>query len=361
MENKRPPAVRLVVLMSVVGGLLFAAGSAGAHPPAENSPALQIEIPEAQIAATDQSNLNVESTDVKLILIHILRPDADNIDYGQIFPKVNGAAASRISETRPGLNGKVLRINLHTRPGFELLPGSNAIEVQAHDHDGRTLSATFYLHTPSGACRGGGRAKILELTSLGDLLHAGVTMDRLVQLVVECGVKFLPSAETDQRLQDLGAEPKLLAAIHNPAAPQFRSYETHAVKLDQVMSLLQSHVPESDIIANVDDNGVSFEVNPEVEEKLRAAGASQELIQSIRYMAGAKVSDADSKALSLSQILHLLEGGAVAKERLFTLVQQRGVSFRLDRATEDRLRQGGANEKLMLAIRDAADQYAATH
>jgi hypothetical protein len=78
-------------------------------------------------------------------------------------------------------------------------------------------------------------------------------------------------------------------------------------------------------------------------------------------MAGAKVSDADSQGLSLSQILHLLQGGDVSRDRVFTLVQQRGITFRLDRATEDRLRANGANEKLMRAIRDASDRYSTTH
>ncbi|MGO8814622.1 MAG: hypothetical protein ACLQVG_08120 [Terriglobia bacterium] len=50
-----------------------------------------------------------------------------------------------------------------------------------------------------------------------------------------------------------------------------------------------------------------------------------------------------------------------AKARLFTLIRQHGVNFRLDRAAEDRLRAGGANEKLMRAIRDASDRYASTH
>jgi hypothetical protein len=186
-------------------------------------------------------------------------------------------------------------------------------------------------------------------------------MDRLIQLVVACGVSFQPSAETDQKLQDLGAESKLLAAIHNPVAPEFHLYQSSAVKLAQVLELLQSHVSEANIIANVEDNGVDFALNPEVEEKLRAAGASQELIQRIAYMAGARIPESDSKALSLSQILHLLQGGELATERIFTLVQQRGVSFRLDQATEDRLRASGANEKLMRAIREAADRYATSH
>jgi hypothetical protein len=350
-----------VVWLSVVGEVLLAAGWMRAQSPAQNSPAFQIEIPEAKIAATDQPYLNLESTDLQVILIHVLRPDADNIDYGQVFPKVNGAAASRISETRPGLNGKVLRLNLHARPGFELLPGNNAIEVQATNQSGRSLAATFNLHTPAGACRGGGRARILELGALGDLLRAGVTMDRLIQLVVACGVKFSPTPDTDLKLKGLGAGPKLLAAIHNPAAPEFRSYQSSAVKLDDVLGLLREHAPESNIIAKIEDSSVDFPYNPEVEEKLRSAGASQTLIESLRYMAGAKVSEADTRALSVSQIMHLLEGGAVSKDRVFTLVQQRGVSFRLDQATDTRLRDAGANEKLMHAIRDAADQYATKH
>ncbi len=360
MLSSRPPTLWLMIALSILGGAVLSAVPVRANPPEENSPALQIEIPEAKVAATTEPFLNLESTDVQLVLIHILSPEADGIDYGQIYPKVNGAAASRITETRPGMNGKVLRISLHLRPGFELLPGNNAIEVQANNN-GKTIAATFNLHTPSGPCRGGGRAKVLELTSLGDLLHAGVTMDRLVQLVVACGVNFLPSPLTDQKLQDLGADAKLLAAIHNPVAPEFRSYQSSVIKLEQVLDLLQSHVLEASIIANVEDNGVDFPVNPGVEEKLRAAGASQKLIQSISYMAGSKMAAASDQALTVSQILHLLEGGEMSKDRIFTLIQQRGVSFRLDRATEDRLRDAGANEKLMHAIRDASDRYATAH
>jgi hypothetical protein len=157
------------------------------------------------------------------------------------------------------------------------------------------------------------------------------------------------------------SQPKLLAAIHNPAAPEFHSYQSNAVKLNQVLDLLQSHVSEASIIANVEDNGVDFQINPEVEEKLRAAGAGQKLIESISYMAGTKVAGEDEQALSLSQILHLLQGGEMARDRIFTLIQQRGVNFRLDQAAEDRLRENGANEKLMHAIHDASDRFSTTH
>jgi hypothetical protein len=361
MLKGRSLLFQLCWIVSALAGVFFATGSGRASPPGENSPSFQIELPEAQIAATDQVNINLESPDVKLILIHILRPDADNIDYGQIFPKVNGAAASRIAETRPAVQGKLVRLDLHQRPGFELLPGNNLLEVQATDHNGRNIGATFNLHTPAGACRGAGRAKILELPALVDLSRAGVTMDRLVQLVVDCGVKFQATAETDQRLQDAGAEPKLLAAIHNPAAPEFREYSTHAIKLDALLELLRASVSEEKIISSLEDNGVGFQFNPAVEEKLRAAGASQKVIQTVRYMTGTQATGADARALSLAQIMQLLQGGAVQKNRIFDLVEQRGVSFRMDRTAEDRLREAGANEKLMRAIREAADSYATRH
>ena len=352
---------RAVALFMVLVGGLATAGSTRAVPPGGNSPSIQIEIPEAKIAATNEPTVYLASTDVQLILLHILSPDADSIDYGQIYPTVNGAAASRISETRPGLNGKVLRLNLHLRPGFQLLPGNNAIALQATESNGKSITASFDLHTPAGPCRGGGRAKILELASLADLLHAGVTMDRLMQLVVDCGVSFLPSAATDQTLQDQGADAKLLAAIHNPAAPEFRKYQSNRLHLEDVLNLLKTQVAEPTIIANIEDDGIDFQVTPEVEEKLRSAGASQKLIESARYMGGGKLSAAGPQALSVSQIVHLLEGSGVTKDRLFDLIQQRGVSFRLNQATEDRLRAAGANEKLMRAIRDASDRYAATH
>ncbi len=165
MLKRRPPAVRPVILLYVIAGVMLAATSVWASPPGENSPAWQIEIPEAKIGPTSEPFLNLETTDVQVVLVHILSPLADSIDYGQIFPKVNGAAASRVTETRPGLNGKVLRINLHFRPGFELLPGNNTIEVETNNN-GQVSAATFNLHTPAGPCRGGGLAKVLQLDSL---------------------------------------------------------------------------------------------------------------------------------------------------------------------------------------------------
>jgi hypothetical protein len=96
----------LSTLLLLFGGIFAGGGLAGRSPAPENPSIFMVEVPDAQIAATDQATVNLPSSDIKLILVHILRPDADNIDYGQIYPQLNGAAAARVAEVRPGMRGK---------------------------------------------------------------------------------------------------------------------------------------------------------------------------------------------------------------------------------------------------------------
>jgi len=336
----------------LVSGVLVVGGLAGQNSAPENSSIFRVEVPEAQIAATDQATVNLPSSDIKLILIHILRPEADNIDYGQIYPHLNGAAAARVAEVRPGTRGKVVRINLKSRPGFELLPGNNAVEVQAKDHAGHGFTGRFNLHTPAGACLGG-RARVLELQTLADLLRAGVTLNRLIQLVVDCGVNFQPTAETDQKLQDAGADPKLLATVHHPAAPEATATASGKVTLEDLTTALRSGVESERLIEEVQKNGVRLEWNDDTEQSLREAGASGKLVVAVREMAGVKADRISPKAMSLAEILGLVRA-AVPNNRLVELVKERGVKFRLTPDAERQLRQAGAYEKLILAIREVA-------
>ncbi|MBI4166973.1 MAG: hypothetical protein HY508_14700 [Acidobacteria bacterium] len=338
-----------------MGGLLLA-GIAMATPAAENSPIFLVEIPEAQVSATNQTTINLGSTRIKLIVIYVLRPEADRIDYGQIYPKVNGAAASRTSEVRPGARGKIVRIMLGSRAGFELLPGNNAIDISATDSQGHQYEGRFNLHAPAGVCLGS-RSKTLEFPALMDLVRAGVSSERLIRLVLDCGLNFQPAPDMDQKLQDAGASAKLITAIHDPTSPELAEYTSPAVRLEQLLTLLRSGIPEDTIIADVEDHGVSFALTPEAEQQIRGAGGTGALIRTIRFMSGGGTS---SKALNALEIIDLLKGG-VESNRIFALVQQHGVNFRLDVATEQKLREAGANEKLMMAIRAAAQQYERTH
>ena len=343
----------LIIILLLVSGVLAGGGLAGQDPAPESSAIFMVEVPEAQIQATNQPTVNLPSSDLKLILIHVLRPDADNIDYGQIYPRLNGAAAARVAEVRPGIRGKVVRLSLKSRPGFELLPGNNAVEIQAIDHAGHSFKGSFNLHTPAGVCLGGGRARILGFQALFDLLRAGVTINRLIELVVDCGVNFQPTADSDQKLQDAGADPKLLAAIHHPASPEFSPAAVKALTIEDLTKALRSGVESERLIDEVQKNGVRLTWNDETEQTLRAAGASGKLVVAVREMAGVKADRVAPKAMTLPELLELLRGG-VPNNRLMDLVKERGIKFRLTPDAERQLRQAGAYEKLIIAIREVA-------
>jgi hypothetical protein len=344
----------------LIWGLFLAAGPFGQGLPQGNSPIFLLEVPEGNVPATNQPVVNLPSAEVKQILIHILRPEADSIDYGQIYSHVNGAAASRISEARPSERGKLIRINVMLRPGFQLLPGLNKVEVQATDHHNRQYQASFVLHTPKGVCSGGGSAKILSLQKITDALRAGIATERLVQYVIDCGVDFHITDATEQNLRNAGAEDRLTLAIRNPTAPEFAEYQSKGLRSDEITQLLRSGLPQDWIVNEVEDRGVSFTYNDALGQKLREAGANEKLLAAVRYMAGEESVASASKGLRAEEIIDLLKGG-VDKNRVFDLVRQRGVSFRLDNQIEQKLREAGANEKLMLAIRKASDDYAASH
>ncbi|MGB7592657.1 MAG: PDZ domain-containing protein [Terriglobia bacterium] len=60
-----------------------------------------------------------------------------------------------------------------------------------------------------------------------------------------------------------------------------------------------------------------------------------------------------SKPLAKENVLELLTGD-VPPERVAAIVRERGVSFKLDRAAEDQIRQAGGNDELLKAIRELA-------
>jgi len=322
----------------------------------ENSNIFLIEVPESQVSPTSDPVLYLPSHEVSQILLHVLRPDADRIEYSQIFPRINGAAAARVSEFRASERGKLVRLSLRERPGFELLPGSNTIEVVASDRGGRQFEAKFVLHCPKGLCAGGGQAKLLSLQKLTDALRTGVRSERLVQYILDCGVDFALTPETEQKLRGAGAEEKVILAVRNPAAPEFAEYEQKGLRSREILEMLKAGLPQDRITEEVENRGVSFRLTSDLDAELREAGAGGKLMEAIRYMAGDTSAGQPSPGLRLEEILDLLKAG-VENNRIFDLVRQRGVSFRLEGKSETALRAAGANEKLVKAIRIAAATY----
>lgn len=107
----------------------------------------EIEVPELSIGSTSESEVTISSTKATQLIIHILNPQAGDIDYGQIFPFINGEAAAPVSQTGIGERGKIVRINLTKLPGYKLISGRNSVEIKATNRRGRNFYASFVLRT----------------------------------------------------------------------------------------------------------------------------------------------------------------------------------------------------------------------
>ena len=111
------------------------------------SPVFLLEIPALGVTPTDRAELIVPSGNAPEVLIHLLSPTADNIDYGQIYPYVNGEAAATVSQVTANQRGKIIRVPLRTRSDIRLVPGRNTIEIRAQNRRGRIFYASFVVRT----------------------------------------------------------------------------------------------------------------------------------------------------------------------------------------------------------------------
>ena len=78
----------------------------------EGPPAIfQLKLPDFQVT-TGQPEITVPSAGVRRVLVHILNPAADNIDYSAIRTSINGRASATISEVVAGARGKIVKLDL---------------------------------------------------------------------------------------------------------------------------------------------------------------------------------------------------------------------------------------------------------
>lgn len=107
----------------------------------------ELELPEFQNPPSSQAEIVISSSNVGQVLVHILRPAADDIDYGAIRTSVNGQAASPISEVVTGVRGKIVKIDLRRLPGYEFVNGRNTVEIWAQNRRGRMYYSSFVIRT----------------------------------------------------------------------------------------------------------------------------------------------------------------------------------------------------------------------
>jgi len=138
--------IRFLAVILLVLVMTLAPGTAKPQSNPESAIFL-LEIPGFGIAPTDRAELAIPSNNVAEILIHIMRPASDNIDYGQIYPYINGEAAATVAEFTANERGKLIRVPLRYRPDIRLVSGRNTIEIRAQNRRGRVFYSSFVLRT----------------------------------------------------------------------------------------------------------------------------------------------------------------------------------------------------------------------
>jgi uncharacterized caspase-like protein len=114
----------------------------------ETAPVIfELEIPELELPPTSKTVQVIPTDDVSEVLVHVLKPAADSIDYSAIRTSVNGQAAGAVAEVVSGSRGKLVKLRLKSQPGFQFVTGRNTVEVWAQNRRGRQYYASFVLTT----------------------------------------------------------------------------------------------------------------------------------------------------------------------------------------------------------------------
>lgn len=107
----------------------------------------ELELPDFGIRPSHEREFTIPSANVSQLFVHIRKPTADIIDYDAIKTSVNGQATAAISEVVSGAGGKIVKINLRLRPGYEFVNGRNTVEVWARNRRGRQYYSSFVIKT----------------------------------------------------------------------------------------------------------------------------------------------------------------------------------------------------------------------
>jgi len=106
------------------------------------------------------------------------------------------------------------------------------------------------------------------------LLAGDVRSEKIVNMVQRRGIAFQPTGEFLQRLRSSGAKDELIDAVRASATKPFSR--------DYLLQLLASGEDTGHIGKMVQERGINFDPTAEELGKLRAAGASESLLQAIR-------------------------------------------------------------------------------
>jgi len=143
-SRRKRTTISLVLFFALLALAFLPFGEARSEGPPE---VFQLELPDFQVQPSSQPELTIPSANVNQILIHILKPAADNIDYGAITTSINGKGAAPIAEIVAGMRGKIVKMDLKRLPGYQFINGRNTVEIWAQNRRGRMYYSSFVVKT----------------------------------------------------------------------------------------------------------------------------------------------------------------------------------------------------------------------
>lgn len=139
------PRVRLASCLAILVACLAAA----APPPPAREPEIWLEIPGLVSRVEANGGTQLSTSDLSVLRIHINHPPSQ-LNYGDIFAKVNTESANIIMSTTSTAEGVICELDLEHRGGFKLHPGRNSVEIALFDAQRRLYYASFLLQAQEG-------------------------------------------------------------------------------------------------------------------------------------------------------------------------------------------------------------------
>jgi hypothetical protein len=123
-----------------------------------------LELPEVGGQPITAPEADIPTADLARITLRVLKPYADEVDYGKIHTKINGEAADTIFDRGADARGYVLRGDLMRWPRFRLRSGKNVIEISAIDRNRKSYYASYVLL--AGRAGGGASPSVATIESV---------------------------------------------------------------------------------------------------------------------------------------------------------------------------------------------------
>lgn len=121
----------------------------------------------------------------------------------------------------------------------------------------------------------------------------------------------------------------------------------------ELVSLLSLGLDEATVVARIKKGGLAFEPSEVVQQKLKAAGASDAVLQAVREAAQAKPAASGMPAVTYDQVMQMLTLGIDEEAILKRLAAASPTIFTLSPQEVAALKQAGATDKIIAAMQSA--------